>query len=346
MKSNDKCESQSAINGRMSVEASVPIIVTSGIKLDDVDLDPADSAWPLKNTNMSFEGDDDETESASEGNAPEQWESSRWFRVMHTAGLLNIRATHEVSGPILRQLRNNDEVELSEETIYSDPTRPGTTDRRMRLASGEGWLTHSIANNVDGSETRVFLTEIPAPHRYTINVLKDEDRNWLAVTSNCASPNLTSKSSVGQPFVGSVAYSHSFCKGIEIAAVVGSMERLSVTLVLSCMRIIITVLCDADPVDDSLSETADETKSSAEKETEINFANVPSDSAFNGTSKATIGISQYTEELVLLCREVLRTIASSEHFRCLLVPFFFRPVLVRAGRDPHIQVNIELTLLF
>ena len=78
------------------------------------------------------------------------------FKVSHAAGALNVRSSPDTDSPLLRKIYLDEIIAVSAERLVDDHKIPGLVHRRVKLADGTGWVTHSTEKPGD---KRVYLTE-------------------------------------------------------------------------------------------------------------------------------------------------------------------------------------------
>jgi len=78
------------------------------------------------------------------------------FKVSHAAGALNVRSSPDTDSPLLRKIYLDEIIAVCAERLVDDHKIPGLVHRRVKLADGTGWVTHSTEKPGD---RRVYLTE-------------------------------------------------------------------------------------------------------------------------------------------------------------------------------------------
>jgi hypothetical protein len=123
------------------------------------------------------------------------------MKVINREVSLNIRETIDFSGPVVGKLEVGDEVEVAKQWIYCNPENPGFQDRRVYLADGRGWVTHS---SYDASgDVEIFLEEVISAEPSLIPDVVFSDTNFEEilepkagfVVNFCDSDNFKTKNS-------------------------------------------------------------------------------------------------------------------------------------------------------
>ena len=117
------------------------------------------------------------------------------MKVRDRSVYLNIRETIDFSGPVVGKLEVGNEVEVTKQWMYCNPEKPGFQDRRVYLADGRGWVTHSSYDDSGGVE--IFLEEvisaesslIPDVILSDINLVEDLEQKAGFVVNFCDSDN-------------------------------------------------------------------------------------------------------------------------------------------------------------